>query len=665
MKRFQGIAVLSLLTLLTACPVLTITFTSPVEGQRITGSRTLAVSGTVVGPIPERQLISLSVNGGKRVYAPVIAGRFTAPVQLADGDNLILAVLRAGPFAVKSAVRVVYDAEAAPPLAVQVTSPARGEKLTGNSKKTVRGTVNGPAKTVTVSVNGGAPVVATVTGGTFSAEVELAEGENTVVALASSEAQSASTTVQVSYETSPPPAIAISAPAEGAVVLGSRAVTVRGTVAHATSPSVLVAVGGGAPLAADVAEDGSFTAEVQLPDGTSALVASLLAAEGAAAATVHVTYPFLALETFQAAERVLGRASPTATAPGPCDDPEVPITRSDLCYPFGSAGWDGATLFVSDWSRNRVLAFAGLPAEDGAAAAFALGQPDFTQGAASTAAGGLGGPETVRISDGKLFVAEYANNRLLIFDPVPDGFGATAAVAVGAPSVDVAGSGACAPDTLLRPESFTIVGTRLIVADAGHNRVLVWNEIPTVSGTPPDLVLGQPDLTSCEPNVDGISGRTLFWPTDVWSDGARLLVADTMNNRVLGWDALPDASFAPADLVLGQPSFTVNQPATARGALFQPNAVASNGNQLFVADQGSHRVLVWNTLPTTTGALPDVVLGQADFDHGKPNDADQDGVSDPAPNARTLDWPAGVTVTADALVVTDSRNSRHLVFRTR
>ncbi len=56
------------------------------------------------------------------------------------------------------------------------------------------------------------------------------------------------------------------------------------------------------------------------------------------------------------------------------------------------------------------------------------------------------------------------------------------------------------PDNLLSPVSVTSDGQRLYVADLGHNRVLIWNSIPTANQQPADVVVGQPDMTSATPN---------------------------------------------------------------------------------------------------------------------------------------------------------------------
>ena len=86
-----------------------------------------------------------------------------------------------------------------------------------------------------------------------------------------------------------------------------------------------------------------------------------------------------------------------------------------------------------------------------------------------------------------------------------------------------------------------------------------------------------------------------------------LYVADTANNRVLGWrDVASFVAAQPADVVLGQPdlfSFKCNNgvAATDVGGLGADSlcgparmAVDQQGN-LYVADSGNNRVLVYNT----------------------------------------------------------------------
>ena len=79
---------------------------------------------------------------------------------------------------------------------------------------------------------------------------------------------------------------------------------------------------------------------------------------------------------------------------------------------------------------------------------------------------------------------------------------------------------------------------------------------------------------------------------------------------------------------------------------------------------------MWNEFPTVSGQLPDVVLGQGDFNHRASDDTDQDGLPGPDDaSARTLNTGAGFAVgypgvrfIGNRLYVSDRGNSRIVVF---
>jgi hypothetical protein len=200
--------------------------------------------------------------------------------------------------------------------------------------------------------------------------------------------------------------------------------------------------------------------------------------------------------------------------------------------------------------------------------------------------------------------------------------------------------------------------------------VLVWNSLPTASGVSPDLVLGQATFDSCASNDtdgDGVddaapSARSLWYPTGVWTDGARLVVADSSNNRVLVWRTFPTVDQQPADLVLGQPDMASNGGAAGASGLNGPYFVDSDGQQLWVADSANNRTLGWAAFPSASAQAADVVLGQSSFARSAPNDDDQDGVPDATPSARTMAYPSGVRISGSRLFVSDGNNSRVLVF---
>lgn len=251
----------------------------------------------------------------------------------------------------------------------------------------------------------------------------------------------------------------------------------------------------------------------------------------------------------------------------------------------------------------------------------------------------------------------------------------------GPPDV-VAGGGSpnCSASELRQPRSafLTRLG-QLIVADSFNNRVLIWNTVPDIPQLgAPDVVLGQRSVDRCQPNDDNGDGttaataRTMSMPSSVWSDGVRLVVADSDNHRILVWDSFPtagDTNSHRADHVLGQANPTSIAP--NRGSLLpsgmsldRPFSIDVSGEgELAVADLGNNRVLIWKAIPTTDGQLADFVVGQSDFVHRHSNDVEQKGVSGATPNAKTLNSPGGVRFHGRNLIVNDGGNDRVLVWR--
>ena len=229
-----------------------------------------------------------------------------------------------------------------------------------------------------------------------------------------------------------------------------------------------------------------------------------------------------------------------------------------------------------------------------------------------------------------------------------------------------------------RLEQFTAAvltpdGSRLIVADTNNHRVLIWNDVDLAAGAlgVADVVLGQEAMNTCEPNADGSpDSGTLFQPSSVWSDGLRLVVADSGNNRLLIWNDITNvADFQAADVVIGQQNASETAPNRGQGApsgisLSEPRAVdVSALGELAVTDTGNNRVLVWRTIPNTADKQADLVVGQSDFAHGAANDPGQTGQHGTTLSARTLSLPQGARFHGRNLIVNDSGNNRVLVWR--
>jgi len=123
------------------------------------------------------------------------------------------------------------------------------------------------------------------------------------------------------------------------------------------------------------------------------------------------------------------------------------------------------------------------------------------------------------------------------------------------------------------------------------------------------VVLGQPDFITNTVDVNA-SQNNLRLPSAVASDGVHLVVADTYHNRVLIWNHLPTYSNAPADVVVGQANFADWQSlplgTSTASSLRAPQGVWLQNGKLFVADTQNNRVLIWNSIPTSNGVAANV-----------------------------------------------------------
>ena len=52
------------------------------------------------------------------------------------------------------------------------------------------------------------------------------------------------------------------------------------------------------------------------------------------------------------------------------------------------------------------------------------------------------------------------------------------------------------PQSFRAPQGVWVQNGKLFVADTGNNRVMIWNSIPSKNNQPADLVLGQPNFTT-------------------------------------------------------------------------------------------------------------------------------------------------------------------------
>ena len=269
----------------------------------------------------------------------------------------------------------------------------------------------------------------------------------------------------------------------------------------------------------------------------------------------------------------------------------VPPTATSLRGPSGV--WiAGGKLYIADTQDNRVLIYNRIPTTNNVAADVVIGQPNFTSfvqtdlthNTVTPTASNMQTPVSVTTDGQRMFVADLAQNRVLIWNTIPTADGAPADIALGQVNLTTAISNNSftvtdpTPDTDNNPKGVTPVmcqsnaafaasqgqtgttavdsagttiyparcastmslprfalsdGTRLFVADGGNDRILVYNSMPTQSGQPADAILGEPNEFSDNTGQNPDGTDALQTPTSLAFDGLNLYVSDTYNRRVV------------------------------------------------------------------------------------------------------------------------------------
>ena len=337
----------------------------------------------------------------------------------------------------------------------------------------------------------------------------------------------------------------------------------------------------------------------------------------------------------------------------------------------------GDMLFISDGGNHRVLVWDQFPEEMGEPSNVVLGQEDFAdclenRGLSTTLdemTSGLGDenldgftiskaeedtlsmPAGLSVIDGKLYVVDSGNQRVVRWNGIPSDDGEPPTLVMGQDNLEeneanrqgLVGSG-----SLFFPTGICSGDDQhVFVADKDNHRVLIWKKIPFSDGWNADLCLGQKDMDERDANrgdFDNVLQDTLSFPTGAFYDveNDKVFVVDQGNNRVLIWNSLPRDNGQPADVVIGQKDFVSRSPNMGKGenradqgSMYFPNDVVAGKTGLFVSDSGNNRVLYWKEVPTENGQPADMVFGQSNFSDNKHNRYTK-------PNASTLNDPYGL-----------------------
>lgn len=266
------------------------------------------------------------------------------------------------------------------------------------------------------------------------------------------------------------------------------------------------------------------------------------------------------------------------------------LSASSLWCPKG-VSTSGSKLFVADYANNRVLVWNSMPTANNQAADYVIGKANFTTNSLDLTASLIAWPRAVKVQDSKLLISDEYSGRILVWNTIPTTSGQAAGVVIGAPDFTTAALG-CSPTTLHNPGQFTFIGSKLVVNDYTNRRVVIWNSIPTSNGTAANIVLGQSDLSTC--SMGATSSTSMGRPTGIATDGTKLYVSDWDANRIMIWNSVPTTSNQAADAVFGQPDFTSatsNYGGLSGTSLSGPSVLTYWQNRLYISDTKNYRIL--------------------------------------------------------------------------
>jgi RHS repeat-associated protein len=242
-------------------PVLTVN--APTDGFA-KNTTPLTVTGTVTGTTP----ITVSANG---VAMTVTGTSFSGSVPLVQGANDI-AITATDPANNTTVVHRIGKLDTHAPV-LTLTAPTDAS-YSNATTATVTGTATDESA-FTVTVNGTPVTVAA--NGSFTQAVTLVAGANAITVTATDAATNATTLQRTVTQDRTPPALTVSAPADGGYSNASSA-TVSGTASDATPVTLKV---NGSPVTLNA--DGSFSTSVPLAAGTNTI--SVVATDAATNAT--------------------------------------------------------------------------------------------------------------------------------------------------------------------------------------------------------------------------------------------------------------------------------------------------------------------------------------------------------------------------------------------
>lgn len=245
----------------------------------------------------------------------------------------------------------------------------------------------------------------------------------------------------------------------------------------------------------------------------------------------------------QPADVVLGQPDFTSVAPG--------TSQTSLDYPCDVMVSPSGKLLVSDYYNNRVLIWNTLPAKNGAPADMVIGQNNFSSNKAGDKAYELNRPRGITMApDGRLLIACSSSHHIFVYDSIPVSIRESAKVVIGQDDFNLATSGTSDSSMYIPFAVMVTSDSKLAIGEFGNNRVLLYNTLPNISGAHADYVLGQMDFSSgITYTPSGIPNANNFSRVyEISSDlNGRLFVSGRDMHRIMVFGELPADS---ADLTV-------------------------------------------------------------------------------------------------------------------
>jgi hypothetical protein len=382
-----------------------------------------------------------------------------------------------------------------------------------------------------------------------------------------------------------------------------------------------------------------------------------------------------------------GSGVDTCTTVSGCEAGSFGGAAGQLGYASGVAV-SGTKLYVADAANHRISVF------DAVSGAFvrALGKnvggsgvdtcttvSGCEAGSYGGAAGQLADPSGVAVSDTKLYVADQGNQRISVFDAVSGAFVRALGKDVGGSGVDTCttasgcqfGGYGGAAGQLASPSGVAVSGGELYVSELDNQRISVFDAVSgafvralgkNVGGSGVDMCT---TASGCVPGSFGGAAGQLGYASGVAVSGGELYVADRDNHRISVFDAVSGAFAHAFGLLLAPTCRTASgcepgSPGGAAGQLTGPFGMAVSGNELYVADQGNHRISVFDAVSGAFVRALGKNVGGSGADTCTTASGCEAGSFGGA--AGQLTSPSGVAVSAGDLYVADQGNHRISVF---